>query len=221
VCAAAGSVVDQLAESYRNQPVVFLEYPYYYPPGDRQSRMFATVPSGTIYFPVVMVDSGQQYRMGQVEFAQEYTSMVEQSLARPAQAALALRCERHGEDLDVWVTLTNHSGVLLSSSNDATVHVIVFEENPLGVNTDTSRRVREAKARRIARCEDGESKRISLTISLEGLPVRWENLWAVVILDYRPDGATGKYDTLQAVAVRTPWLSPLRKPRSREMSTSR
>lgn len=59
-------------------PVVFIEYSYYDPPLDRQSRMYAAHGGGTISFPPIIVDAGDQFTMGyHSNFAQVYGDMVQ------------------------------------------------------------------------------------------------------------------------------------------------
>ncbi len=85
MCQAAGPAVDALAAEYEHLPVVFLEYAYYAPPLDRQSRMYAAHGGGTIYFPPIIVDAGDQFTMGyHSNFGQVYGDMVDAALERPA-----------------------------------------------------------------------------------------------------------------------------------------
>ena len=51
-------MVDQLAEEYAGDPVVFIEYDVDNPPGNRVSRWWAAWGSGgSVYLPLIMVDS--------------------------------------------------------------------------------------------------------------------------------------------------------------------
>lgn len=194
---AAGSVVDQLAEEYQDQPVVFLEQgtsPLF---GDRVSRFWAAHGYGTAYLPLIIADSGHQFSEGYRSdtMAAEFRAMVDTELTRPPQAEITAVQTREGEHLTFRVTVKNTSGVTLSSSNGAAVHVIVYEDIHAGV---TNRYVRAAPYVSIQTpLADGETATFSLTTpDLSG--VNWDRLHAVALVDYRPGGSTGAYDMLQA-----------------------
>ena len=82
----------------------------------------------------------------------------------------------------------------MSSANSATLHVIVYEEAHVG---DTDRWVRAATFRSISNLAPDETATFSVEVSPQGV-VDWDQVHSVVIADYRPGGATGAYDTLQA-----------------------
>jgi hypothetical protein len=187
-------VVDQLAVEFSDDPVVFLEYDVDDPPGDRISRWWAAWGGGgSVILPLVMVDSGNQISNGYVSFYQRYRAMVEDALQRPARARLEVERERVGDSFQFQIELTNRSDSALSSTNSATLHVIVYEENPIA---DTGRWVRAATAQPIANLPPGETQSFSVEIPLQG--VDWSRLHSVVLADDRPDGPDGAYDMLQA-----------------------
>lgn len=187
-------MVDYLAVEYAQAPVVFLEFDVDDPPGDRISRWWAAWGNGgSVYLPLVQVDSGNQISNGYVSFYEVYRSMVEASLERPARARLEVERQRIGDSFRFTITLTNLSGVTLSGANDATMHAIVYEETPVA---DTGRFVRGAVAQPISSLSPGASASFTMEVPLVG--VDWSALHSVVLADYRPDGASGAYDTLQA-----------------------
>ena len=188
-------MVDQLADEYAGDPVVFIEYDVDNPAGNRVSRWWAAWGSGgSVYLPLIMVDSGNQISNGSVAFAQRYRAMVDAALQRPAAARLDVNRERVGNSFRFEIALTNLSDVTLGAANSATLHVIVYEEAHVG---DTDRWVRAATAQSISNLAPGETRGFSAEIAPQGV-VDWNKVHSVVIADYRPGGTTGAYDTLQA-----------------------
>ena len=187
-------MVDRLAEEYSDAPVVFLELNVDDPPGDRISRWWAAWGSGgSVYLPLIQVDSGHQISNGYVSFYTRYRAMVEAALQRPPLARLEVDRERVGDAFRFQVTLTNLSDATLGTANGAALHAIVYEETRVA---DTGRWVRAAAARPITSLAPGESRSYTLEVPLTG--VNWDRLHSVVLADYRPDGAGGPFDMLQA-----------------------
>jgi hypothetical protein len=187
-------VVDQLAEEYADDPVVFIEYDVDNPAGNRISRWWAAWGSGgSVYLPLIMVDSGNQISNGSVAFAQRYRAMVDAALQRPATARLEVDRERVGNSFHFEITLTNLSDVTLSAANNATLHVIVYEE---AHESETDRWVRAATYRPISNLPQGDTASFTVEITPPGV-VDWNNVHSIVLADYRP-GGTGAYDMLQA-----------------------
>ena len=188
-------MVDQLADEYADDPVVFIEYDADNPAGNRVSRWWASWGSGgSVYLPLIMVDSGNQISNGSVAFAQRYRAMVDAALQRPAAGRLEVHRERVGNAFRFEIAFTNLSDETLSAANSATLHVIVYEEAHVG---DTDRWVRAATFRSISNLPAGEAASFTVEITPQGV-ADWDKLHSVVIADYRPGGATGAYDTLQA-----------------------
>jgi hypothetical protein len=188
-------VVDQLAEEYAGDPVVFVEYDVDNPAGNRVSRWWAAWGSGgSVYLPLIMVDSGNQISNGSVAFLQRYRAMVDAALQRPAAARLEVSRELAGNSYRFDIALTNMSGVTLGPANNATLHVIVYEEAHVG---DTDRWVRAATFRSISNLAPEATASFTVEIAPQGV-VDWDKVHSVVIADYRPEGASGAYDTLQA-----------------------
>ncbi len=182
--------------------MVFLEYNVDASPTSRISRFYAAVPGGTVSLPLVMVDSGNDVTAGvPPDYYTYYQSKVNTSLARPAKAEVNAFWERIGNQVQFTVYVKNLSGVTLSSSNVATVHAIVYEEARLQL---TNRFVINAISTPInPGLADGDSRIATLqTGNLSG--VDWDKLRFLAIVDYRPNGTSGKYDMLQAALATLP-----------------
>ncbi|NKQ36324.1 MAG: hypothetical protein HF973_11995 [Chloroflexi bacterium] len=149
-----------------------------------------------------MVDSGNQISNGYENFYASYSSMVNASLARDAQADLTASGQRIGSTLRVNVTVYNASNITLSFTNNAAVWLIVYEifDSP-GAGRLTNRFVRATSSTYLSSpLPPGSSADFVLdTPALNG--VVWNNLRAVVLVDYLPDGSSRAYDMLQAVPV--------------------
>lgn len=187
--------MDLLAHEYEGQPVVFIEYDVDDPAGRLDRWWEAWGSGGSVYLPVVMVDSGHEISNGPVSYLETYRGMVDRALQRPPLARLEVERERVGDVLRFAIDLTNESAAVLGPSNDATLHVIVYEEAHVG---DTDRWVRAAASQGIPDLAPGETAGFSEEISLAGVGVDWGSIHAVVIADYRPGGSSGAHDTLQA-----------------------
>jgi hypothetical protein len=191
-------VVDQISADYANQPVVFLEYYYYEAPGNRLNRFWAAVPPQDYYFPLISVDSGNQWSLGYVDFDTEYRAMVDAELSRPPQGSISVQRARVGDTFEFTIQVTNATGVELSYSNQATVHAIVFEDAPGSISRVTDRYVRGATYGSVASLADGATDSFELVVDLTGIAVDWNELHSVVLVDYRPGGSSGPYDMIQA-----------------------
>ena len=196
-------MVNQLATEYADQPVVFLEYD----DDDntfssRKRRWWSTYGGGSVLLPLVMVDSGNYASSGYEDFDTKYRSMVDTSLAREPQAEISAVGQRVGDTLHFDVEVTNRSDVTLSSANSAAVWVIVYEEfaSPGGKRL-TNRYVQAIDSNSISTAlpPDGVQSFTLDATTLDG--VVWDNLRAVVLVDYLPSGSSGAYDMLQAVSV--------------------
>jgi hypothetical protein len=198
-------VVDQLAVEYADRPVVFLEDNVDTPLGSRRDRWWAGYGSGgSVYLPLVMASSGHRVSTGSVSFHTVYAGIVDGELVRPPQAEVEAYATRVGNALRIWVRIVNGSAATLSAAaNGATVHAIVWEDRKVHV---TSRTVRAAPFVEIAPgvAPGAPFTAVLDTPALSG--VDWSKLHAVALVDYRPAGATGAYDMLQAALARPPEL---------------
>lgn len=192
-----------MAQDYAGQPVVFLEYDV----DDttfsaRAGRWWSAHGGGSVTLPLVMVDSGHRFSNGSEDFNAKYRSMVDVSMAREAQANITATGQRVGDMLRFNVEVTNKSQVTLSSSNQAAVWIIVYETfTSSGAGRLTNRFVRAITRTSFASplSPNGVENFVLDTPTLNG--VVWDNLRAVVLVDYFPDGSSGAYDMLQAVSV--------------------
>ena len=189
-------MVDQLAQEYDGQPVVFLEYDVDEGFYSRSSRWWAAFSGGQAILPLVMVDSGNHISNGYVDFYNVYKAMVDASLIRLPQAEIEAYAWRNGNKVAFYVQVKNLTDVTLSSSsNSATVHGIVYEDIHVGV---TDRYVRSAISTNIPSLAPNNTATFILgTSDLDG--VNWENLHYIVLVDYIPPESLGAYDMLEAV----------------------
>jgi len=195
-------VIDQLANSYASQPVVFLEYNIDDDRYDeRLGRWFAGYGSGgTVYLPLAMVDSGKQVYQSVGTYA-AYQAMVNTSLARPAGAEVGAIWQRVGNHVRFNVTVKNLSGTTLNSANDARVWGIVYEETHVQL---TNRFVRAVGSTTVASLANNATAAFTVdTADLDG-DVDWDKLHFIALVDYRPGGASGSYDMLQAAVANLP-----------------
>ena len=201
-CELAGPAIEDLAEDYAGQPVVFIEYPVASSLGwSRESRFWAASGSGAFIIPLIMVDSGHRYASGAVDYYNVYKAMVDAELARAPEAAIEARWWRDGDKARFSVELTNQGGMTLSTAaNDATVHAIVYkdvQEGDAPVSITDRYALTAVSTGVAAPLAPGASATFSLeTAGLTG--VDWEQLHFLVLVDYRPGGASGAYDMLQA-----------------------
>ncbi len=195
--------VNQLATEYADQPVVFLEYDVDDDTfSSRERRWWSTHGGGSVILPLVMVDSGNYASNGSEDFDTKYRSMVDTSLGREPQAEISAVGQRVGDTLHFDVEVTNRSDVTLSSANNAAVWVTVYEEfDSPGGERLTNRYVRATNSDSISTAlPPGGVQSFTLdATALDG--VVWDNLRAVVLVDYQPSGSSEAYDMLQAVSV--------------------
>ncbi len=194
---AAGPVVDQLAAEYSSRPVLFLEQDVDNVIGDREERWWAAYgTSGTVYLPLVMVDSGHQVTSGSEDFHAVYGAMVDVALQRPPGARLKVTRERVDGGIGFEVELTNQSGATLSSIAGATLYAMVYEDPG---NGPSRRAVKAVNAIPIPELGNGETGTYTLHVPL-GNP-SWADLPALIFVEYQPSGSPGAWDMLQAVVV--------------------
>ncbi len=142
-----------------------------------------------------MVASGFLVTNGSESFYSAYESLVEQALDRPPTARIQVERSRVGNAFSFAIDVTNLSDVTLSSAaNGATVNVLVFEEGAEGAVTD--RYVRGVAETPINDLEPGQTASFSVEVTPNNPD--WPSLHSVVLVDYRPRGTIGHYETLQA-----------------------
>ena len=193
-----GRVIDELAQEYAGRPVVFIEQNAWAPVGERISRFWAAHTDDNSSTPLVIVDSGHQCTNGAVDYHAVYSGMVDQELARPPEAEIAASYTRVGNRIRADIELKNLSSRTLSIENEATAHLIVYEDKHVG---QTGRIVRAAPWAEIT-TELVPSATMTLTLETPELSgVDWSKLHVIALADYRPGGESGPYDMLQAAFV--------------------
>lgn len=199
-------MVEQLAGEYANQNVVFLEYDVDSAPSSRFNRWWHGFNGQSASLPLIMTDSGYEVHTGYHgpdQYA-ELKSMVDTSITRPAAADLSASWSRIGNRAHFSVTVTNHSGVTLSSNKNAAVHAIVYEDVQVHY---TGRFVRSAVSTPIASLANGATGDFTLeSEALEG--VDWNKLHFIVLVDYLPGGTDQPYDMLQAALAQPMSVTP-------------
>jgi hypothetical protein len=146
-----------------------------------------------------MVDSGHGAKAGPAPYISAYSAMVDASLTRAAKGEVQAFWVRQGNKVNFTVQVKNLSNQTLSTSNNATVHVLIYQQQHLVL---TDRFVVNTVNTPISNLANGATGVYQLqTIDLLG--VDWTRLHFIALVDYRPGGASGPYDTLQA-AVATP-----------------
>lgn len=188
-------MVDQLAQEYAGQSVVFLEYDVDAGYSPRYSLWWAAFRGSQAILPLVMVDSGNQISYGHVDYHSVYKTMVDASLIRPPEAEMQAFAWRDGNKVNFYVQLQNLTDITLSPSNWATIHGIVYEDIRVGV---TDRYVRTTVSTIITNLTPKASAQYRFeTADLNG--VNWDNLHYIVLVDYKPPESPGAFDMLKAV----------------------
>lgn len=150
---------------------------------------------GSVYLPLVMVDSGHQVSSGsQTDYKAAYKKLVDAELARPPRAEVEAYARRVGDTMRIYAQLVNGAGTALSTAaNDAAIQALVWEDARVGV---TGRIVRAAPWTGISPEVPPEGA-FTATLETPNLSdVNWGALHAVVFADYRP-GTGSAYDMLQ------------------------
>jgi hypothetical protein len=210
---AAGAVVEQLAQEYERAhlPVLFLEHNVDQPPGNRIDRWWDAVdPRRSCEVPLVMIDSGWRHTCGPESFRAVYTNLVNQALQHQAGADITASFTRTGNHLDVWLRVTNWSGVALGPAKDATVNVLVVERTKV---VHTTRFVRAAADVAVPLAL-APGLTGSYRVQLDNVPVgEWSRAFVLALVDYRPDATSTRHEALQsAIAVEAPPSSPTPPP---------
>lgn len=197
-------MINQFAEDYSDQPVVFIDYRYSmadppeYPTPEFRWEIIRATEEG-LGLTWAVVDSGRMYNRGAetIEEAEEaFTEMLESALARPAEAEMHALWERVGDSVNVIVTVKNNSTITLSLANNAAVHAIVKEPNTVRPNHTTINPGLDSGRAIIESLAPGETGTFSITVpNLD--PINWDNVQVVVLVDYQVEPGS-HYDQLQA-----------------------
>lgn len=203
-CTVAGPAINQLAQDYAGQPVIFLEQNISALFGDRYSRWWAANPGLPSAFPPLsMVDSGQATSNGSLDYYQVFQGQIEAARSRPPLAALEAYQARNEDSLKLSIKMTNQSGVALSLVNGAALHALVFDQAHPGYTRTT---VRAATSVLISDLLPGSDGLYNLEIPVPPT-ADWDTLQALILADYRPAGSFGAYAILQAALAQPRRLS--------------
>lgn len=201
---AAGPAVDQLAEEYGGQPVVFIEQDVDNTLGDRVSRWWRAFPdSDSIYLPLAMVNSGHQVSDGSIafpsastlEYHDAFKTMIDQELTRPPKAVIEAYNQRSGDTIEItaWFSIDDPAYI-----NNVVVGVIVYENKHVLLTERFARAAVESYV--YPDPFPGETTQVTLeTEPLSG--VDWSKLHTIVYVESIPDTGTSTepFDMLQAV----------------------
>jgi hypothetical protein len=201
---AAGSVVKRLASEYAGRPVVFLEYFANASVGDRQSRFDAAWGPNGYAVPMVMLSSGHSVTQGTQDFYTKYKAMIEAELPRPAVVELEAWQQQVGTVMRVWASLRNTAAFHLDAGNQATVWAIMWDQGTTGV---TGMYVRAAKKVAVSPGippvgQAGFTFDLAMPTGIDPSKLR-----TIALAEYRPAGASGPFDMLQAVRPLSPSLT--------------
>ncbi len=199
-------MVDQLAQEYAAQPVIFIEYdlddPAY---SGRESHWWAANGGGSVSLPLMMAESGKWFTSGySPDFYTRLKTMTDAALALPPEAEISAEWLRVGETAQMTATVKNTSGVALSAANGAHLHAIAYIDEK---RHDTSRFVVGAGQMDITLNADQTRTFTPAALTLSG--VDWSKLHFLAVVDYRPAGASGPSQSLQA-ALATAIAAPVK-----------
>jgi hypothetical protein len=191
-CSEAGPAMLALQAEMAGRAVL-LEYDYDRFWTGRVDRFWAARPSA-MYLPLVMVGSGYRTSGGQVSYEHDYRAMLNAELARAPEAVVSAYWRRSGDAARVYVHVTNLRVSALTSTEDAAIWVIAWENDRIGVS-DTW--VRGTVLRPLTEpLAPGATLAATIdTTSLAG--VDWQLISTLACLERRP-GGSGVYDMLQA-----------------------
>lgn len=189
-------MLQQLKGEYQDENVIFLEQDVDQPIGNRLDRWFAGYGlPGTVYLPLVMVDSGNTVRSGVEDYHAAYSSMVDDAMDRAPAAQMTAAGTLSGSLMRFDVQVTNMSGTTLSAANGATLVALLWAES---TGSSSVPLVRAAGSAQISTLADGQTGSYTFEVPIGS--INPDRLHWVVLAEARPPGSTGAYDMLQAVA---------------------
>jgi len=201
ICQRASIAIDQLASAFSTEPVVFIEYDVDGSSNGREDRWWNAYRygggEGSVFLPLAMIDSGNQISNGEVDFKNVYSDMVNVSLLRPPKVDISASWRLSTDEIETTIDITNFSAINLSYDNQATIFMIVYENNRVGL---TDRYVRSVVREEITNLAPGANANFILTTN-ELVVDDWNNIDVIVLADYISDSIPyyNKFDTLQAV----------------------
>lgn len=192
-CQAAGRALVSLEPEMTGRAVL-LEYDWDAFKAGLRAQRFLTVEQHAALLPLVMVGSGYRTSWGPVDYPQEYRRMIQEELARPPTAAVSVYSRRSGGGLRLYVRAENTGDAALTTGDQPTLWVIVWENGLIGVS-DTF--VRTAIPTLLpGPLAPGETT--TITVDTPAMAVlEWNAIESLALLERGP-ARTGRYDTLQA-----------------------
>lgn len=193
--------MDQLSTEYSEDEAAFVEW-HSGMPSNRSYLMSEAGGDHGQYVPEAMVDSGRLLEIGAGStpaVTEVYRGMIEDSQDRAPQADITASVNLDGNQAIFSATVTNNSSVTLSTSNNAAVHGIVYEDYRASKSNFAGR----GSARTvISSLAPGATASYTITVNLTGV-VDPEKLHFIVVVDYKVATGlnvdTGVYDQLNAV----------------------
>ena len=168
-------------------------------------RWWAHGAPSQVTLPLVMVDSGQSVSNGYLNFQAEYSAMVNTSLARSPKGQLSAYYNRVNNVVYYQVQVTNQSGTVLNyNTNGASVSAILYEDARVQLTNRFARGVSEGSITNLA---NGASAVYNLQVTAPA-GVNWNKMHYLTLADYRPGGASGAYDQLQAAIAAPTGVDP-------------
>lgn len=191
-------MIDQIAEEYAGENVVFLDYQYPGQPKNRWEVIQRTAPELGLTW--AMVESGQAYSRG-VETPEDaynsYTAMIDAYLNRVPMAEIESYYWREGGTIHVIGTVKNISSVTLSTANMAGFSASVKWPGPmLGAHTTHNGAMNSATTV-IDYLAPGETATYRTSVTTWENNVDWDAVEVYTMVDYETEPG-GIFDQLQA-----------------------
>lgn len=177
----------------------------------RRQRFQLASPSANV-LPLIDVDSGYRTSFGgQADYYKLFKRMIDEALRRKPGVDILAAYKVVNADVVLSMRVTNHSGVTLSSGNGATLTGIIWAEQKV-IHTGRSgfgEQINGLCGKGILL--NGETTTCNLTMKdkAKDLGSRGQVL---ALVDYRPGGASGAYDLLNAAHAVKGELPPLVEP---------
>ncbi len=148
------------------------------------------------YVPTVYVDSCRLYVVGSDDHYNDYRGFIVNSQSRQPQATMTATYEVTGNTVTFTVIVTNNSTVTLSTSNNAAVHGIVYEDYRA---VKTNRIGRGTARAAITSLAPGATQTYTINVPISNV-VDHSKLHFLAVVDYRASTHkdVGLYDQLQA-----------------------
>jgi hypothetical protein len=196
-------VVDQLAQEYAGQNVIFIEDNVDAPHGTLYSHWWEGA-TGSVGLPLSMVENGYLFANGYEDFHTHFKQMVDSALALPAEAQMSATWSIVNGAAQVEVTVLNNSGANLSAANEAHLHLLVYADEAPGEGNGTP----HLTHRFVVATGDypltlAGGAQVTLTNTLPAVSGRaWETVNILAMVDYLPVGSSTHHNLQAAIATR-------------------